>query len=77
MEYKGNPHSDKLYSIIGKGLVYDTGGLNLKPTGSIENMFLDKAGACSVLACMKALSEINLPINVVGAMALAENAVSS
>jgi leucyl aminopeptidase len=76
MNYNGNPLSEEKYALIGKGVVYDTGGLNLKPTNSIEDMFLDKSGACAVLTLMKAISEMNLPINVVGSIALAENCIS-
>jgi leucyl aminopeptidase len=76
MNYNGNSLSQEKYALIGKGVVYDTGGLNLKPTNSIEDMFLDKSGACTVLTLMKAISEMNLPINVVGSIALAENCIS-
>lgn len=67
----------KVIALVGKGVTYDTGGLNLKPTNSIENMHLDKSGACSVIATMKAISDLNLRVNVVGILGLAENAIGS
>ncbi len=40
-------------SNLGKGIVFDAGGLNIKPTGSMEDMHLDKSGACAVLAAVQ------------------------
>ena len=42
--YKGNPDSEETHALIGKGVIFDAGGLNIKPTGGIEGMFLDKHG---------------------------------
>jgi leucyl aminopeptidase len=51
--YQGNPASDDIdIAFVGKGLTYDTGGLNLKPTGAIEDMYYDKAGACAVMGAL-------------------------
>lgn len=61
---------------VGKGVTFDSGGLNLKGTGMIENMHLDKTGACCVLAAMSIIAELKLPINVVGCLALAENCIN-
>jgi leucyl aminopeptidase len=53
--YRGNPNSNEVdYAFVGKGLTYDTGGLNLKPTGFMEDMFLDKSGACAVFGSLLA-----------------------
>lgn len=49
MSYKGNPGGETL-AWVGKGVVFDAGGLNIKPTGFMEDMYIDKQGACSVLA---------------------------
>lgn len=65
-------------ALVGKGVTYDTGGLNLKPTNSIENMHLDKSGACVVLGVLKAISQTNLEnVDVIGVMGMAENAIGS
>jgi leucyl aminopeptidase len=44
LSYKGNPESNETHALIGKGVIFDAGGLNIKPTGGIEGMFLDKHG---------------------------------
>jgi len=76
--YKGNPESDDIdISFVGKGLTYDTGGLNLKPTGSIEDMYYDKAGACAVLGALKGTLDLGVKKNIVFAMGFAENAIDS
>ena len=38
LEYRGDPSSDDTIALVGKGITFDTGGLNLKPTGFIEDM---------------------------------------
>ncbi|CAI2365876.1 unnamed protein product [Moneuplotes crassus] len=76
--YKGNPESDQTdYAIIGKGLTYDTGGLNLKPTGYMEDMYMDKGGAVAALGALKGAIELELPVNVAFTFGIAENAIDS
>ncbi len=62
-------------SLIGKGLTYDSGGLSLKPGASMVNMKLDKSGACAVLGIMKAVSEMNLDVEVHGFIGAVENMI--
>ncbi len=62
-------------SLIGKGLTYDSGGLSLKPGASMVNMKLDKSGACAVLGIMKAVAEMNLPVEVHGFIGAVENMI--
>jgi len=52
VHYQGNPDSEETLALVGKGVTYDTGGLNLKPTGSMEDMYGDKNGACAVLGAL-------------------------
>ena len=78
VQYKGNPDSDETdIAFVGKGITFDTGGLNLKSTGNIESMFLDKGGACVVLGALKGTLELGLKKNVVFAMGLAENSIDN
>jgi leucyl aminopeptidase len=78
LHYKGNPtNPEDLYAVVGKGVCFDTGGYNLKPTGSIELMFMDKCGAGSVIGTIKGVVELGLKINLVAAVCLVENSVSS
>ena len=76
--YQGNPATKDIdIAFVGKGLTFDTGGLNLKPTGSIEDMYYDKAGACAVMGALKGALELGIKKNVVFAMGFAENAIDA
>lgn len=75
MEYLGGKKDDKPIVLVGKGLVYDTGGLCLKPWKSMGSMKMDMGGAAAVFGTIKAIIELKLPINVVGAVALVENSL--
>jgi leucyl aminopeptidase len=75
MEYKGNPQSKDHTAIVGKGITYDTGGLNLKPTGGIETMKCDMAGAATVLGTLRAAAALKLKVNLIGIIASTENAI--
>jgi leucyl aminopeptidase len=78
VHYKGDPTSDQThYAIVGKGLTYDTGGLNLKPTGSMEDMHMDKGGAVAAMGALKGALEMQLPVNVAFSFAIAENAIDA
>ncbi len=60
-------------SLVGKGITFDAGGLNLKPGNSMEEMKCDMAGAAVVLAVMKSVAWLRLPVKVTAWAALAEN----
>ena len=78
VKYKGNPNSDEIETaFIGKGITYDTGGLNIKPTGAMEDMYGDKGGSCAVIGALKGTIELGLKKNLVFACAFAENAIGS
>lgn len=78
LEYKGNPDApEDCVALVGKGITFDTGGLNLKPTGSIEDMHTDMCGSAAVLGAVRAVARRGLKINLVCALALAENAIGS
>ncbi|QQR55290.1 leucyl aminopeptidase [Candidatus Peregrinibacteria bacterium] len=63
-------------ALVGKGIVYDTGGMNFKPSGHIEDMKLDMSGAATVMGTLQALSELHVPGYFVGVLCIAENALS-
>lgn len=76
--YKGNPDKEDVdIAFVGKGITFDTGGLHLKPTGGIEEMYTDKGGACSVLGALHGTLELGIKMNVVFAMGLAENSIDA
>jgi len=58
---------------VGKGITFDTGGISLKPGAGMDEMKYDMCGAASVFGSLLAAAELNLPINVVGIIAAAEN----
>lgn len=63
-------------ALVGKGVTFDAGGLNLKPTGSIEFMKVDMAGAAAVAASVIAIAQGGARQRVVGVIPLVENMVS-
>ena len=60
-------------ALVGKGITFDSGGLNLKPGNSMDEMKSDMAGAAAVLGAMNIAAELDLPVRVIGLAALAEN----
>ena len=77
MEYNGGNKDEKPYVLIGKGLAFDSGGLCLKPAKGMDTMKMDMGGAASVIATMQTVRDLELPINVVGVIALVENAIDA
>ncbi len=75
MEYKPNrPKNKKPYVLVGKGVVYDTGGLSLKPTpNSMDSMKCDMAGAAAVGAAMYAIAKNKLNIHVIALAPATDN----
>jgi leucyl aminopeptidase len=59
--------------LVGKAVTFDSGGISIKPAQNMDQMKLDKTGGIAVLATMKALAELKLPINVYGIIPSAEN----
>lgn len=76
LRYQGVPESDEYIALVGKGIIFDTGGYDIKMR-MMGLMYLDKCGACNVLAAMQAIAELGLKINVVCALGVAENSISS
>jgi leucyl aminopeptidase len=62
-----------IVALIGKGITFDDGGVNIKPTGFVEEMFSDKGGACATFAAFKAAVRLGLKKNVVLVLPFAEN----
>ena len=61
------------FALIGKGVVFDTGGISLKPAGGMEEMTMDMGGAAVVSGVMRALALRKARANVVGLVGLVEN----
>lgn len=63
--------------IVGKGMIFDSGGYNLKPSKHIEDMQQDKAGGAVVLGFFKALKGLNVNRRIIGIVPLAENLIDA
>lgn len=75
LEYKNKPKNKKPIAIVGKGISFDTGGVNLKPTNGIEDMKMDMAGAASVLGIFKIIAKMQPHLHILGVLTCAENAI--
>ncbi len=78
MEWNGAPRSRRgkktgPVAFVGKGVTFDSGGLSLKPAGSMEEMKYDMGGAATVIGVMKALAGRKARVHAVGVIGLVEN----
>lgn len=73
MEYRRGDPEDNPVVLIGKGLTFDAGGISIKPAAAMDEMKYDMCGGASVFGAMIAVSEMELPINVVGIIPSSEN----
>ena len=75
LEYKAyRPKNKKPIVLVGKGVVYDTGGLSLKPTGnSMDMMKCDMSGAAAVAGIFIAAAQLKLPVHIIGLIPATDN----
>ena len=73
LEYNHGSRNDKPIVLVGKAVTFDTGGISLKSGEKMDEMKFDKCGGCTILGIMKAVSELKLPINLVGIIPSVEN----
>ncbi len=73
MEYRGAKKDAAPVVLIGKGVVFDAGGISLKPSEGMEEMKMDMGGGAAVLGAMTAVATLGLPLNVVGLIPAVEN----
>jgi leucyl aminopeptidase len=73
LEHNRGKKKDKPIVLVGKAVTFDTGGISLKPGAAMDEMKFDKCGGCTVLGIMKSISELKLPINIVGIVPSVEN----
>jgi len=72
LEYNGGGKKQPII-LVGKGITFDSGGLNLKPYPYILNMKDDKGGASSVIHIIEACSLLKIPLNIIAIAPLCEN----
>ncbi len=73
LHYQGGKKTDKPVILIGKGLTFDAGGISLKPGAGMDEMKYDMCGGASVLATLKAVALLKLPLNIIGLVPSSEN----
>ena len=73
LQHRGDPASEEVLAIVGKGITFDSGGLSLKPHEGMRTMKGDMAGAAAVLAAISVIATRRLPVNVMAVVAATEN----
>ncbi len=73
MQWNGGQEGEPPFALIGKGVVFDTGGISIKPAAGMEEMTMDMGGAAVVAGVMRALALRGARANVVGLVGLVEN----
>ena len=73
LEYRGGKISDSPVVLVGKGVTFDTGGLNLKPTEAIYEMHMDMSGGAAVMHAVAAAARLRIKKNIVGLIPAVEN----
>jgi leucyl aminopeptidase len=67
----------KLVALVGKGITFDTGGISIKPAASMHHMTSDMGGAAAVIATVALAAQLNLPVDVIATVPMAENMPSA
>ena len=73
MRYKPPGKARKRVALVGKGITFDSGGLSLKPSKSMETMKLDMAGGAAIIAAMSRLPQLRRDLDVTGYVPLTDN----
>ena len=73
MQWNGGPKDAAPFALVGKGVVFDTGGISIKPASGMEDMTMDMGGAGVVAGVMRTLALRKAKANVVGLVGIVEN----
>jgi leucyl aminopeptidase len=73
LEYAGGNRDARPIALVGKGVVFDAGGISLKPADKMDEMKMDMAGGAAVLGTLFAAALLKLPVNLVGIIPAVEN----
>ena len=73
LEHRGDDAGAAPLVLVGKGLTFDAGGISIKPARGMEKMKYDMSGGAAVLGAMKAIGELDLPVNVKAVVPSSEN----
>ena len=75
MQWNGGKVGEAPIAFVGKGVVFDTGGISIKPAGSMDEMKGDMGGSAAVVGLMRALAGRKANVNAIGIVGLVENAI--
>jgi len=73
LEYQGGKTGAAPVALVGKGVVFDAGGISLKPAEKMDEMKMDMAGGAAVIATLLTTAQLKLPVNLVGVIPAVEN----
>lgn len=73
VSYRGDPSTTDAIGLVGKGITFDTGGIDIKPDDGMREMKTDMAGAAAVICAVQAVAQLKPRINVTAVAPLAEN----
>ena len=76
MEYAGGKKGDKPIVLVGKGVTFDTGGINLKPSNGLLGMNMDMSGGAAVIHTLALAAKMKLKKNIIGLIPSVENMAS-
>lgn len=76
LEYKTSVKNAKTFGLVGKCVLFDTGGISLKPFTNMHYMKSDMGGATAVLGTLIYAAEMKLPVNIVAVLPITDNAIS-
>lgn len=78
MEYKPKDAKNKKpYVLVGKGVVYDTGGISIKPSDGMVTMKCDMGGAAAVMCALYAVAKAKLPVHVIALIPSTDNRLNN
>ncbi|WP_209390178.1 M17 family metallopeptidase [Chryseobacterium sp. RR2-3-20] len=76
LEYKSSEKNAKTFGFVGKCVLFDTGGISIKPSDNMHYMKSDMGGATAVIGALIYASKMQLPINITAILPITDNAVS-
>ncbi len=76
LEYKNGKKNENPVAIIGKGITFDAGGLDIKPAGKFMDMYMDMTGSAIAIGILKSIVDLNIKKNIVVLIPAVENSVS-
>lgn len=76
LEYKTTVKNTKTFGLVGKCVLFDTGGISLKNSANLHYMKSDMGGATAVLGTLIYAAEMKLPVNIIAILPVTDNAIS-